>query len=114
MLQLPKDIDEKIQKLPVIGFGDSEAFQQILFSDDFTDIFNYYKVNYLPDVLKTKPEITRHLVINKTIYRMFLKPSQKSNKKLVYIYLLQIKMNHLSSKQIRFYTNDPYLIFKVF
>ena len=49
MLQLPKDIDEKIQKLPVIGFGDSEAFQQILFSDDFTDIFNYYKVNYLSD-----------------------------------------------------------------
>lgn len=61
MLQLPKDIDEKIQKLPVIGFGDSEAFQQILFSDDFTDIFNYYKVNYLPDVLKTKPEIEQKI-----------------------------------------------------
>ena len=61
MLQLPKDIDEKIQKLPIISFGDSEAFQTVLFSDDFTDIFNYYKLNYLPDVLKTKPEIEQKI-----------------------------------------------------
>ena len=61
MIQLPKDIDEKIQKLPIISFGDSEAFQTVLFSDDFTDIFNYYKANYLPDVLKVKPEIEQKI-----------------------------------------------------
>ena len=61
MLELPKDIDEKIQRLPIVSFGDSEAFQQVLFSDDFTDIFNYYKVNYLPDVLKVKPEIEQKI-----------------------------------------------------
>ena len=61
MLELPKNIDEKIQKLPIISFGDSEAFQNVLFSDDFTDIFNYYKLNYLPDVLKTKPEIEQKI-----------------------------------------------------
>ena len=61
MLQLPKDIDEKIQKLPVISFGDSEAFQTVIFSDDFTDIFNYYKQNYLPDVLRAKPEIEQKI-----------------------------------------------------
>lgn len=61
MMQLPKDIDEKIQKLPVISFGDSEAFQTVLFSDDFTDIFNYYKQNFLPDVLKSKPEIEQKI-----------------------------------------------------
>lgn len=61
MLQLPKDIDEKIQKLPIISFGDSEAFQTVLFSDDFTDIFVYYKENYLPDVLKAKPEIEQKI-----------------------------------------------------
>ena len=61
MLQLPKDIDEKIQKLPIISFGDSEAFQTVIFSDDFTDIFNYYKQNYLPDVLKVKPEIEQKI-----------------------------------------------------
>ena len=61
MLQLPKDIDEKIQKLPIISFGDSEAFQTVLFSDDFTDIFTYYKENYLPDVLKAKPEIEQKI-----------------------------------------------------
>ena len=61
MSNLPKDIDEKIQKLPVIGFGDSEAFQQVLFSEDFNDIFNYYKLNYLPDVLKSKPEIEQKI-----------------------------------------------------
>lgn len=61
MLELPRDIDEKIQKLPIISFGDSEAFQQIIFSEDFTDIFNYYKANYLPDVLKVKPEIEQKI-----------------------------------------------------
>ena len=61
MLELPKDIDTKIQNLPIISFGDSEAFQNVLFSDDFTDIFNYYKLNYLPDVLKTKPEIEQKI-----------------------------------------------------
>lgn len=60
-MQLPRDIDEKIQKLPIISFGDSEAFQTVLFSDDFTDIFNYYKQNYLPDVLKSKPEIEQKI-----------------------------------------------------
>ena len=61
MLELPKDIDEKIQKLPIISFGDSEAFQTVIFSDDFTDIFNYYKQHYLPDVLKVKPEIEQKI-----------------------------------------------------
>lgn len=61
MLELPRDIDEKIQKLPIISFGDSEAFQTVIFSDDFTDIFNYYKQNYLPDVLKVKPEIEQKI-----------------------------------------------------
>ena len=61
MQQLPQDIDAKIQNLPIISFGDSEAFQNVLFSEDFTDIFNYYKTNYLPDVLKAKPEIEQKI-----------------------------------------------------
>ena len=61
MQQLPQDIDAKIQNLPIISFGDSEAFQNILFSEDFADIFAYYKQNYLPDVLKTKPEIEQKI-----------------------------------------------------
>lgn len=61
MINLPEDIDKKIQELPIINFGDSEAFQQILFSENFTDIFNYYKKNYLPDVLKSKPEIEQKI-----------------------------------------------------
>ena len=40
MSQLPKDIDEKIQLLPIISFSDSEEFQNIIFSDIFSDIFN--------------------------------------------------------------------------
>ena len=61
MSQLPKDIDEKIQLLPIISFSDSEEFQNIIFSDIFSDIFNYYKQNYIPDVLKTKPEIEQKI-----------------------------------------------------
>ena len=57
MESLPLDIEEKLEKLPVIPFDDTDKFQEIVFSDNFTDIFNYYKNTYLPDTLKTKPEL---------------------------------------------------------
>ena len=61
MQQLPKDIEEKLEKLEIIPFDGSEAFQHIILSDDFSDIFNYYRENYLPDILKTKSEVQQRI-----------------------------------------------------
>ena len=61
MQELPKDIEEKLEKLEVIPFDGSEAFQRVILSDDFSDIFDYYKENYLPDVLKNKPEVQQRI-----------------------------------------------------
>ena len=61
MQQLPKDVEEKLEKLEIIPFDGSEAFQRVILSDDFSDIFNYYRENYLPDVLKTKSEVQQRI-----------------------------------------------------
>lgn len=61
MEQLPVDIEQKLERLPVIAFDANQEFQDIIFSQDFTDIFNYYKEKYLPDVLKTKPELYQRI-----------------------------------------------------
>lgn len=58
---IPQDIEKKIEYLPIVHFDDSEAFQLVLFSDEFSDIFNFYKENFLPDVLKSKPEIEQRV-----------------------------------------------------
>lgn len=58
---IPQDIEKKIEYLPVVHFDDSEAFQLVLFSDEFSDIFNFYKEHFLPDVLKSKPEIEQRV-----------------------------------------------------
>lgn len=61
MIPLPIEIEEKITNLPVVNFGESEAFQTVIFSDDFDVIFQFYKENYLPDVLKTKPDVEQRV-----------------------------------------------------
>ena len=43
MEQLPTDIEQKLENLPTIAFDANEDFQAVIFSQDFTDIFNYYK-----------------------------------------------------------------------
>lgn len=67
MEQLPFDIAQKLDNLPVVQFDTNDEFQKIITSLDFTDIFNYYKENYLPDVLKTKPEIYQRVSLYLTL-----------------------------------------------
>ena len=61
MQTLPQNIANKLEALPVIPFDGSEAFINIITSADFTEIFDYYKENYLPDVLKTKSELQQRI-----------------------------------------------------
>ena len=67
MEQLPKDIEQKIEKLPILALDAGDEFQNLIFSQDFTDIFNYYKDNYLPDALKSKSEIYQRVSLYLTL-----------------------------------------------
>ena len=67
MEQLPVEIEQKIENLPIIPFSASEDFQAVILSNEFTDIFEYYKQNYLPDVLKTKPELYQRISLYLTL-----------------------------------------------
>ena len=67
METIPVNIEKLIEDLPVLSFEDSEDFQKIIVSPKFTEIFNFYKQNYLPDVLKTKPEIYQRVSLYLTL-----------------------------------------------
>lgn len=67
MEQLPTDIEQKIENLPIIALDAGDEFQNLIFSQEFTDIFNFYKENYLPDVLKSKSEIYQRISLYLTL-----------------------------------------------
>lgn len=54
-------IEEKVAALPIVPFDNSEAFQQVLFSPLFDDIFHYYMDNYSTDRIKTQSELNQRL-----------------------------------------------------
>ena len=67
MEQLPVDIEEKLERLPIVPFDGSEEFQNVIFSSDFNDIFDYYSENYMPDVVKSKPELYQRVSLYLTL-----------------------------------------------
>lgn len=67
MEQLPVDIEEKLERLPIVPFDGSEEFQNVIFSSDFNDIFDYYSKNYMPDVVKSKPELYQRVSLYLTL-----------------------------------------------
>ena len=67
MEQLPVNIEEKLERLPIEPFDGSEEFQNVIFSSDFNDIFDYYSENYMPDVVKSKPELYQRVSLYLTL-----------------------------------------------
>lgn len=67
METLPVEIEQKLEALPIIPFDINQEFQDLIFSELFTDIFNFYKQNYLPDILKTKPELYQRVSLYLTL-----------------------------------------------
>lgn len=61
METIPEEIEKKILNLPTYSFEDIEDLQSVIVSKDFTDIFSFYKENYLPDNLRSKPEIYQRI-----------------------------------------------------
>lgn len=56
------ELDQKLELLPKINFDDNEEFQRVVMSQDFTDIFNFYKTNDLiPPKVKILPETTQRI-----------------------------------------------------
>lgn len=67
METIPLNIEQRIESLPIIPFTSDEDFQNVILSKDFTEIFTFYKERYLPDVLKTKPEIYQRISLYLTL-----------------------------------------------
>jgi len=61
MESIPLEIEQKLEDLPYVEFDVNEEFQSVITSDLFSDIFNFYKKNYLPDILKSKPELYQRI-----------------------------------------------------
>lgn len=61
MEYLPPTLEQKIENLPIVSFDNTEQLYNIIWSQEFTDIFTFYKQNYLPDLLKSKPEIYQRI-----------------------------------------------------
>ena len=61
MPELPIEIEQKIEQLPILPPELNEELQTLLYSDTFSDIFSFYKKNYLPDLLKSKADIYQRI-----------------------------------------------------
>lgn len=72
MNQLPIEIEQKLDQLPIIPFDDNEEFQRLLSSDLFTDIFNYYSKNFASDKVKVQSEIYQKI----SLYLMLTNQSE--------------------------------------
>lgn len=63
METLPFDIEQKLNNLPVVSFDNPTELQNILISQDYTDLYTYYEQHYLPDEIKTKSELYKRLAL---------------------------------------------------
>lgn len=67
METLPVDIEQKLEKLPIVPFDGSQEFQEVIFSNDFNDIFEFYSNNYMPDIVKARPELYQRISLYLTL-----------------------------------------------
>ena len=67
MEYLPPTLEQKIEDLPIVSFDDTEQLYNIIWSQEFTDIFTFYKQNYLPDLLRSKPELYQRISLYLTL-----------------------------------------------
>lgn len=83
MENLPLNIEQKIESLPIISFDDTEHLYSIIWSEEFTDIFNFYKQNYLPDLLRSKPELYQRISLYLTLTNQTEELTEKLDKTLL-------------------------------
>ena len=57
MEQLPRDIAQKLENLPIVSFNNANELQSVIMSQDFLDILTYYEEHYMSDAFKKLQEI---------------------------------------------------------
>ena len=58
---IPSDIYELLEKLPIVSFDDSEEFQRLLSTDAFNRIFHYWISHYSNDKILTQSETVQKI-----------------------------------------------------
>ena len=58
---IPADIYELLEKLPIVSFDDSEEFQRLLSTDAFNRIFHYWISHYSNDKILTQSETVQKI-----------------------------------------------------
>lgn len=83
MEYLPPTLEQKIENLPIVSFNNTEQLYNIIWSQDFTDIFTFYKQNYLPDLLRSKPELYQRISLYLTLTNQTEELTEKLDKTLL-------------------------------
>lgn len=63
METLPTNIENILEKLPVVSFDNSEELQNILMSPEYSELYNYYEQHYLPEEIKSKSALYKKLAL---------------------------------------------------
>ena len=67
MEQLPRDIAQKLENLPIVSFNNANELQNVIMSQDFLDILTYYEEHYMPDAFKKLQEIQKRIALYLTL-----------------------------------------------
>lgn len=67
MEQLPYNIEQKLEKLPIISFDNPEELQKIIASQDFLDILTYYEEHFMPEEFKKQQEVYKRIALYLTL-----------------------------------------------
>ena len=67
MEQLPRDIAQKLENLPIVSFNNANELQSVIMSQDFLDILTYYEEYYMPDAFKKLQEIQKRIALYLTL-----------------------------------------------
>lgn len=67
MEQLPRDIAQKLENLPIVSFNNANELQSVIMSQDFLDILTYYEEHYMPDAFKKLQEIQKRIALYLTL-----------------------------------------------
>lgn len=67
MEQLPHDIAQKLENLPIVSFNNANELQSVIMSQDFLDILTYYEEHYMPDAFKKLQEIQKRIALYLTL-----------------------------------------------
>ena len=67
MEKLPYDIEQKLERLPIVSFNNANELQNVITSKDFLDIMTYYEEHFMPEEFKNQQEIQKRIALYLTL-----------------------------------------------